>query len=349
MTTVNEALGAPTPLGSDLQEGVRQLSLEQTVTFTKYVKLVMPLDGFVFWVRADLLSPSALFNAARFNRSAFNQSPRIITPAPTATVQGSLHFATSVRQVEDETIAVKNVVFTSTQEVQDLAQIGPTVLFIGEIEGIPFAFSQRGSFYEQARLWHYRGDAVYSDMQSQLVNSLDGFDRLNVVVSNSLPIWLSLNNYQPSGPAYGFGNPVMLYPSYLVPANLPPPYGVVHIEPERTRSLQSAPYIDATGSHWQLASDWVRVTLYGARNFNALNFLDAVNQFSLDYDQIGIMNAPVVRDEKRTQAELQAIAQKKVIEFEVSYYQTTARNVALQLITSAVPNIVVADPATIAA
>ena len=52
----NEALFAQgTPIGADLQTGVEAISIQQTVTFTKYVRLVLPLDGYVFWVAAPLL------------------------------------------------------------------------------------------------------------------------------------------------------------------------------------------------------------------------------------------------------------------------------------------------------
>ena len=50
------------------------------------------------------------------------------------------------------------------------------------------------------------------------------------------------------------------------------------------------------------------------------------------------MNMPVVRDEKRIQSELNAIAQKKSLTFEVSYYQNRMNDIARQLILSAVPS-----------
>jgi hypothetical protein len=335
MATNAEALGAPTPLGSDLQAGVEAVSYFQDVTFTKYVRVVLPLDQFAFWVRADRLSASALFNASRFNAFDLNASPRVVTPAATIVAKGSLHFATNVNQAEDETIAIKSVVFTSEQEINDLNQVGLQVMFLAEFRGIRFAFSSRGSFYEQAALWHYRGDAVYSDMESQIIDDPATLDTRNVVVSNSLPLWLSLNGYVPSAPPYGFSNPVQLFPSFLVPANLPPPYGAVHVFPESTETFAAAPYLDSTYSHSQLCHERVRVTLYGLRNFNALDFVDCVNQFSVDYGSLGIMNMPVVRDEKRIQAELKTIAQKKSIEYEVSYLQSTVRSIARQLISSA--------------
>jgi hypothetical protein len=47
------------------------------------------------------------------------------------------------------------------------------------------------------------------------------------------------------------------------------------------------------------------------------------------------MNMPVMQDEKVTQPEMGIIAQKKVITFDVSYFQTTVNNVARQLIEKA--------------
>ena len=338
MATVEESIGTQSPIAAALRTGVATISAQQTVRFTKYVRLVLPLDGFVFWVRADLVSKGALYGAALLNRTAYNQAPRTITPAVYEDAQGSLHFSTDLRQEETETFAVNRVVFTAVQEVKNLNEIGPTVMFIAEVGGVRFAFSTRGAWYDQAKLWHYVGNAVYSDMDSQIVDSFVGFDR-GLVVSNSLPIWLAFNGYEPF---YGFGNPsIPLFPSFLVPSNLPPPYGAVHIEPTATQALASAPTLGPTSSHTQLTTDRVRVTLYGVRNDQALDFLDCVLQRSEDYGDLGIMNIPTVRDDKRPQVELAAIGQKKVIDFEVSYLQSRVNDVARQMIISAVPTFIV--------
>ena len=336
MATLEETIGAPSSLGSDLQAGVEAISSNQTVTFTKYVKVVLPLDGFVFWVKADKVGKSALYNAALVNAAAYGQ-PQTVTPAPYITAKGSLHYATDTRQDEANTIAVNRVVFTSQQEIQDLNEVGPNVLFIGVIDGIKFAFSTRAAFYRQADLWHYVGFAVYSDMDTQVVDDPRSLNTRDVVVSNSLPLWLAFNGYQP--PTQGFGNPgLTLYPSFLLPTNLAPPYAAVHIAPENTRSLTGAPRIAADSSHSQLCSDLVKITMFGMRNFNALDFVDCVLQRSLEYEEFGVMNMPVVRDEKRTQSELNAIAQKKSVTFEISYYQNRMNDVARKLILSAVPS-----------
>lgn len=343
MTTAQEAAGANTELAGDLAAGVNMLSLSQDVVFTKFVKVVLPLDGFVFWVRADKVGPSALYNATRFNAVQYNEPADIVTASPTLTAKGSLHYATTQQQNEDETVAINQMVFTSLQAVQDFNQVGPNVIFIAEMatdggETIKFAFSQRRSFYKQAGLYHYVGNAVYPALETQIVENPAALDR-SLVVSNSLPIWLALNNYVTAG--LGLSSTVPLYPSFAVPDNLPPPYGAVHIRPETTAALASAPLLGPTLSHDQLVHESVRITIYGLRNDDALTFQDVVNQYSLDTDAIGIMNMPIIRDEKRTQAELAILAMKKSIEFEISYYQSVARNVARQLILSAVPQFIV--------
>jgi len=79
----------------------------------------------------------------------------------------------------------------------------------------------------------------------------------------------------------------------------------------------------------------------GVRNDAALSFVDLVNDYSVNGGTLGIMNLPVVRDEKRTQAELAILAQKKVIDYEVSYLQSAARDVAQQIIKSAIPSFII--------
>jgi hypothetical protein len=330
MSSVNEAAGAKTELGSDLEEGLLALSRNQNITFRLYARVVLPLDGFIFWVRADLLSDDSFLTAAQL--SSIEMVPKTIDAF------GSLHYATETLQEEAETFGRNRVIFTSVREVQDLNKIAPGTLYIGEFEGIRFAFSSRGSFYRQAALYHYVGFAVYPDMETQIIDSLVDFDSKDLIVSNSLPAWLALNSYKPF---YGFGNPgVVLYPSFLSPENIDPPFATVHVVPEGTRALASAPHIgQTTSSHSQLSSDTVRITLWGLRNAQALDFIDCVNQYSTDMGVIGIMNLPIVRDEKRTQSELGTLAMKKIIDYEISYHQNRVNTVARQVIKSTIPNI----------
>lgn len=336
MATLKESLAAPTPLGSDLQAGVDQLSLQQQVTFTKYKRLVLPIDGFVFWLNTGLLNQrSARYNEAEINAVRYDQLPPLPRAPATCVAKGSLHYMTETRQDETSTYAVNTVIFTSEQEVAELNSTAPDELWIATFDGVRFSFSRRNSFYKQADLWHYQGQAVFADMRTQVIDSLAGFSGRQVV-SNSLPAWLALQNYSS---VFGFG-PLQfpLFPSYLVPDNISPPFASVHVDPAGTRAIASTLAVGSDLSLSQLAADRVTVTLFGVRNDQALDFVAAVNQYSLDTDVIGIMNMPVVRDEKRPQPELMAISMKKVVDFEVSYYQRRMNDVARQLILEAVPN-----------
>lgn len=360
MSAVDEALAADTPMAAALAQGIGTLSLNDTVTFTRYVRLVLPLDGFVFWVRSDLVSKGALYNAMGFNAANFNRSEHDppeyvlgggigqfitgVTPIGgtiegdgyTIVAQGSLHHAITRKQDETEDFEVNTVVFTSLNQVDAFNEIGPNIIYIGEYDGIRFAFSKRGPFYTQAELYHYVGDAIYPIMESQIIDSIAQLKGTKSVVSNSLPIWLAMNNYQPQ-PWEIYGNSIPLYSSYLVPDNIEPTYGVVHIEPGSTQAIASAPFLTRHSSHWQLSQDRAEITLYGVRNDQALDFIDFVNQQSVNYAAFGIRNIPIVRDQKRPQTELGVIAQKKTISYEITYYQHRANTIARQLIKQAIP------------
>jgi hypothetical protein len=327
MPSIAESKDHQSQLNAGLIAGERTLSQNQVITFTKYVKLVLPLDGFVFWVKSDLLSDEAIYNASSYNTVPYNQEGSVVTPAATIDVQGSFHYATEQVQTEEYTIGVNTVIFTSTEKIQDFNQISSNVLYIGEFQGVRFAFNKRNSYYDQAGLHHYTGQALTSVMLSQIIDNPQDFDSRSIVVSNSLPIWLSLNKIMP------------MYPSYLVAENTEPVFAAVHIDPGSTQAIQAAPLFDNQSSHYQLVQDRVRITIYGLRNFNALDFVDYVNQYTLDNpDVMGISNMPTIRDEKKTQSEMNMIAMKKSIVFEVNYYQARMNDIARQLILKAVPN-----------
>jgi len=330
MASVAETAGAKTQLGAGLAEGVNTLSLNQTINFTLYVKLILPLDGYVFWVNAALLTDSALYNAAQFNRLEFDQFKNTL-PSRQLVAQGSLHYATEMHQLEDRTTAYNHMIFTSLQPIQDFNLINPNLIYVAtNSDGVKFAFSRRDNFYKQADLYHYRGDALYSVMDTQLIDSMTGFDTTSPIVSNSLPIWLSLNQFFP------------MYPSYLVGQNIAPPYAAVDINPSDTYAIQAFPLQDRNSNPNQLTHDKVKITIYGIRNNEALNFAQYVYDYSLNTDNIGVQNMPIIQDEKMTQPEFGIIAMKKTITFDVSYYQTTVNDIARKLIESAFINVTVA-------
>ena len=320
--TENETQGF---MGGPNIAGLLTLSENQQIAFARYVRYVLPLDGYVFWLKTNEMQ-----------------------------VAGSLHTKADKRQNEDETIAVTRIIFSTGMEVQRFNEIGPDEIWVGTIpppwklsdlsKSVPlkFAFSQSGPRYEQSGVFHYMGDAVYPALQSQLVDVGEQLPTDTLIVSNSLPAWLSLVSYNPVWVSAGIPNPfITLYPSFAVPDNITPPYGTVHIMPEQTKGLGAFPVVDpATSTQWQLATDTVRVTLYGLTNLQAMNFEYLVIQYSRDTDAIGFMQEPVVvRDEKRTQPELGILAMKKTLQYQIAYNQGTVRNHALQLIEKATATI----------
>lgn len=340
MASIDELLETQRPqLGAAVDVGWKTLSQWEEFTFTKYVRTVLPFDGYVFWVRADVLSKGALFNASALNTGPFNAASRQITAASTLVVPGSLHVATDVHQEETKTFAVNRVVLTTDKEIQDFNQAGPNVLFLCTVGETQFSFSGQGAFYDEARTWHYHGNAVYSDMTPQIIDSPAGFDSKNVVVSNSLPLWLALNSYVPPYPAQPQYPTVTLWPSMLVPQNEPPPFASVHVLPETTRALTSRSFLSRDVSHYQLARETARVTLKGTRNFSAQDFVDFVFQYTEDWEFFGIANMPIVRDEKLGQVELTALSMTKTIDFEINYTQTRQNDLVRQLILEAVVNV----------
>lgn len=335
MPSVDEAVGARSELAGDLAAGVAAISSNQTIRFTKYRKLILPLDGYVFWVRADLVDFGAVFNRARYDGPAFGQAP-VATAAPTIDLPGSLHYSTDDKQNADAAYAISKVVFTSLNKVNDFDAIGPTELWIAEFDGLRFAFSSKRSFYQQAGLWHYVGDAVYAVMESQLIDSPAQFSSRQIV-SNSLPIWLSMNG-RAQQPWEYFANPATLYPAYLARDNDVGPFGAVEVT--STTPIAAAPTLGRRLEHGQQVRDKVRVTLWDLDNDRAMDFVDFVAEFSLNYNAFGFANSPIVRDVPLTQVELGTIAKKKVVEYEINYNQRSARDVARQLILRAVPSFI---------
>lgn len=308
MTTLDEALAAGSPLKGLLASGVDWLSGSQEITFTRYQRYILPLDGFIFWVKDA------------------NAAPLI--------AHGSLHYASDTDQLEDEMATSNSVVFTSKSLVEDLNAIGPATMWIANYEGLRIGFSSRGSYYKQADLHHYSGASLMPALRSQVIDDISALDTASLIVSNSLPVFLFLNQYQPPYPTpLKIVGQITLFPSFCIPDNLSPPYGAVHIE--RSENLQDAPFLNNRLRPFALASDVVRITTYGLNNDAATLLRDAILQYSYDWNTIGIMDFSAINDLKRPQSEFGVIAQKKVMTFKVSYYQTAVRDVARQLIEQA--------------
>lgn len=308
MSLIDEAQIAPKQLQAALEAGIESLSASQSVVFTQYTKTVLSEDGFVFWVKTATSQP----------------------------YKGSLHQIIEQRQEEDGTYAVNRFIFTSEEEVSQFNAISPTTLLIGawQTDGqtIKVVFNETASIYQQSGIWHYSGDAVYPALESQIVDSSANLPT-SPIVGNSLPIWLAQNTIAP------------VYPSFLVPENIQPPYIAVHIDPENTAVMGMAPLYQWPGvtaganlyrlPSSQLMQDRVDITLYGLNNQQAIQYLSMLMDYSLNTDEVGFCNSPAIRDGKRKQTEIGAIAMQKKITIVASYYQQTADAVARRLILSA--------------
>lgn len=299
---------AKTELNATLTQGLDDLSQYQVVTFTKYIRKVLPLDGFVFWVKASVLADGE------------NSGP------DTVNVKGYLHLTTESIQ-DDEQLYDRNVVtFTAQSDIDPFNDIGSDVLYIGEFFGIQFSFSRRTGLNEPANLYHYTGEAIFPHMRSQIINSATDIDLTDVVVSSSLPIWLALNQFMP------------MYPAMLSVQNISPPFATVKCS--NTTPIAGAFYLDEKQNQYQLVSEDVTLSITGLRNAIVEDFLRYVQDYTLtDATEMGVMNIPVVQDERVTQNELNIIAQRKTIKFKINYYQQRMRDISRQLITSAIPAI----------
>jgi hypothetical protein len=285
-----------------LTEGLASLSDNQTITFTKYVRQILPSDGFVFWVKADLVTG--------------NPTPH------TLTIKGSFHNSVNQEMREDENIAVTQVIFTTKKEIEPFTDVDSSVIWIGQFRNIRFSFSRREKFYSPMGLYHYVGDAIYPAFESQIIDDLNNLDLTKPVASNSILIWLTIQSA------------INLYPSYLTPTNLPPPYGSIHVD--KSRSLQAAHKVDnTTGDLNCLIAETVRIVLYGVKNNAAWDFIDAINNYCLNHGGMGIVNKPIPEDEKRPQSDINAIAQKKTITFDITYNQSRIALLSRRLLLSA--------------
>lgn len=319
MPSVDEAITSQRGEQAALDAGLNALSGKQEVQFRRYDKFALASDGFVFWVA----------------------TPEV------QTITGALHYSTDRIQDEDQTIATNFVLLNSQSEITSFNEIAPTSMWLGSwpIGGggtLTIAFARHTQLFREANIWHYTGFAVFPSMQAQI---LDDPSRLPAgpVVSNSTPIWLSFTQFM--------GQTVPVYPSFLVPDNVVPPYVVAHVDPERTIALQSAmligswpgtvqpntgtdPLHNLAGS--QLMRDFVRLTLKGFDNAMAQQYLFGLVQASIDETlPFGFANVPAVCDAKRTQVEIAALMPVKQIEIEANYYQGAANVVAYRLLLEA--------------
>lgn len=320
MATLNESTqqSGGNDKAAGLIAAIGLISGEQNYTFELYKRVVLPIDGFVFWVKAQ--------NIRRKKVQGWEVPFELLTPLEQDYYKfeskGSFHLSQNLAQETDSTYVAQTIYFTTKNKIEAFENIAPTSLYVLTLpNGTRIAFNSQMMRYELAGLWHYRGKAIYSTQATQLIDDPAQLDYCNKIVSNSLPIWLAMS--EQCAP---------IYPAYLLPLNLKPPY--VTVEVTNTSALGQAPLVSPTGTRTQLVMDTIKFTSYGLRNDQILDFQNMVLQNSL-YGDYGIMNMPVPVDDHKTQVEFQIIAQKKTMLLQINYYQERARQIAQKYIESA--------------
>lgn len=209
-------------LSSVLKSAVETISSDREITFRFYVRQVLPLDGFVYWVNAEIISCDEL---CRLNI----ESPTRLK------IKGSLH--RQVIAIQDESVSkdVNNIIFTPVQQVDDFNVENPDAIYLGEYGGVQFAFSRMESRYQQSGIFHYRGMAILPTMRSQIIDCEEDISD-EQIISNSIPIWLQMKMPRPC---------IRL----TVPQNLRPPY--IAVDVRNSIPLQVAPVVFG-GERFQL-------------------------------------------------------------------------------------------------
>ena len=318
--SVNEGVST-TPLNSALKEGLRSLDRLQEIRFSRYRRYVLPADGFVFWIKKSLINnPSGALNSAGIGTVPLNTLETITNSGDDFIVQGSLHYSTNNVQENTQVFGKNNVVFTTDKDIDDFNDIGENELFIGAWDDVQFSFSQRGNYYTQAGLYHYTGEAINPVMRSQIIDSLEQLDTIQVV-NDSLPIWMALNSLCP------------VYPAYRGLQNTRPPF--ISIDVIETMPLSQTPFIDKDSNRDQWCKDKVEVTCYGLDNRAVLDYIhNVVRVEALKYgNEWGINNSPIAKTINIPQTELNVTANAKLITFEINYCQSVTIGIAQQLIT----------------
>lgn len=343
MATISEASqqSGSSDKAAGLIGAIGVLSGEQTFTFELYKRVVLPMDGFVFWIKASELSTyvgrndvGALYSQTSFARTAFDALQKQADPTPEQlqrykfSINGSLHISQEVFQEPDATYVNQDVSFTTKVQTVNFDSIASNELYILSIpDGYPdklplrIAFGRQRNRYTLAGLWHYTGKVINSIQATQVVDNANNINPDEVIVSNSMPYWLGMSTAT-----------IPVYPAFLSPKNLTPPY--ITVDVQSTDAIQAIPLVADQYNQAQLVTDTIEFTMYGLNNSAALDFQIAVIENS-EYGEYGIQNMPVPIDEKITQSEFQVIAQKKVMKLQAAYYQYRAREYARRLITEA--------------
>jgi hypothetical protein len=305
-------------IAAALAQAEKTISLSNQIVFTQYQRAVLPLDGLVFW----------------------------IATTTTKTVDCSIHVETLTEQNESESMGVGHIVMTALEPLDDLMAESPTTKWIAVWKGMHIGFTRTKHFYGPSALYHFLGRALLSTELTQVIDTPGSLDPTLLIASNSIPAFILMNSwvapyynpYNNNANAIPPATPTPLltlptiYPAFLAPANIAPPYATVQVD--RSDNLAPVAWQDIDSNPYGLASDDVRITMFGLTNNQAWLFKDALVQFCADAGVIGLQEIGAIVDERATQSDFLIVGQKKTLKMKVSYTQAAVIDFARQQFTA---------------
>lgn len=306
-----QELTDPSP-SSPSETGTGESDYKSLVTFKEYKRKILPLDGFIFWLATGIEK----------------------------TVSGSVSYLTKKLQKEGESYEQSRVLFTTNEEVKPFHATSDTT-WVGAFNDLRFVLGLCTYEHKETELYHYIGKSLSPAFARQFVDNADDINDQEPIVSNSLPIFLSLpSEGNPYLDRYPWPENVPVFPSFLVPDNQPPPYVTVHNDAESIKGIGMSAINITDSSGTQITSERVRLSLYGLSNTQAGNIREYIIRWALIHPwMMGVMNNPVISDARETSPNITTLAQKKTIDFDVMYQQNALRNSAVQLIRQAKINL----------
>lgn len=359
MPSVIEGLGQASQFAGAMDAGLRIIDRNQHVCFTRYQRYVLPADGYVFWVSTGVTLSVA---------GSLHYSVDVRQNEDETIALNRITFTTEEPIQEFNTIA-PNVLWIARLEQPYRGLTPSPILFAFSSRSAYYKQAETHHYVGIAVQPPLLSQLVNN--QAQIPTAPIVSNSLPIWIG--MPGWIG--TFAPSGnslsviPVYpSFAVPTNVGPPYIA-AHIPPEsttplqaypswdQGVVanpsgsgfgrfafgqggfgtlnYIYGAAEQDSGASPLYDQPAS--QLVQETVRLTFYGLNNQTAIQYVSQILTYCIYTDgaTFGITNMPALRDEKRVQTEIVALAMKKSCEVQVSYYQGAADAVARRLILAA--------------
>ncbi|QDH14152.1 hypothetical protein E3E12_08070 [Formicincola oecophyllae] len=299
----------PTQASESTQDGAPPT---QNITFRQYRRMVLPLDGHVFWVATGT----------------------------TQTLAATLNAATSAVQTAQETASPTALTLTinASDDLKPFTARAQGLLWVGTWQGQDFAISNASTSDLNAGSVLYSGQTITAPFAAQFVDDASQLDNKALLTSSCLPAFLAMPSQPtPLTKSCPWPEGVPVFPSFAVPDDQPTPYIAVCCRPKTLAPVSMAPSHDAASkTSSQIVREGVRLTLMGLDNQQACQVRDYVRQWALGHDSVlGVVNSPVIRDRPQKNPATATQAVRKTIDFTVMYPQRAMADIAMGLIKAA--------------